>query len=333
MKRFSTTANKLFRVLIVTSEWPAFPGDCSGIHIVNQVEALKRQGVSADVFHFRGKGNPFIYFAAILRLLRMNLREFDLIHAHHGQSGIVALAQSRLPVVVTFHGSDLQGISDGNGSITIKGRILQFISRYLVARKANEVIIVSEHMRKLLPKRTYYVIPAGINLNLFNTMPREEVRKLLGLSLDRHLILFVGDPRRPEKRYSLAKAAIGLLDSNREADLIVAHGIEYSKMPLYMNACDVLLVTSSSEGSPNTIKEALSCNLPIVSTDVGDIKKRIASIVGCVVCDNDSPETIADGLSRVLKTSTRITGRTHVVDLEEDLLVRKLIDIYKKTVN
>src|SRR5207302_2384469 len=107
--------------------------------------------------------------------------------------------------------------------------------------------------------------------------------------LDRRLILFAASPKNPVKRYPLAESAVARLDRRYRAELVVAAGIAPDKMPLYMNACDALLVTSTHEGSPNVVKEALACNLPVVSADVGDVADRISKIEGCALCDSDDP--------------------------------------------
>lgn len=320
------------RVLVITSEWPTYREDISGIHVLHQVNKLRELGLIVDVLHFRGKKNPVRYIQAIMNLHRRELRKYDLIHAHHGQSGVVALAQSVLPVVITFHGSDLQGIRNHRGQITVSGYILRSIS-WFVAHRADAVIIVSEHMKQYLPQLSCYVIPAGIDLGLFRILPQDEARQSLGFSLDSRLVLFVGNPSRPEKRYRLAKEVMGILKQQINVDMVIANGVAHDRMPLYMNACDVLLITSSSEGSPNAVKEALACNLSIVSTNVGDIRKRNEDIQTCVVCEDDRALTIANALLEALTHPRRIDSRRAVHHLDERFLTRQLIDIYENIIN
>lgn len=322
----------MYRVLVVTSEWPRYDGDISGIHVVKQVNKLREVGVDVSVFHFLGRKNPFLYFKTILDFGRLPFEQYDLIHAHHGQSGIVALAQKQRPVVVTFHGSDLQGIRDQRGRLTPLGYILRFSSQW-VASRANEIILVADYLAKYIHNCPYHLIPAGIDLSLFHPIPIEEARSTLGLPMNERLILFVGNPERTEKRFWLAQKAVASLHGTIPVQLVTANGVPPEKMPLYMNACDILLVTSSTEGSPNTVKEALACDLPIVSTDVGDVRQRIESIEGCIVCANDHPETIALALKEVLDRNKRIEGRESVRDLDETLLTQKIIQVYEKAVS
>ena len=321
------------RVLFVTSEWPASPGDISGIQVVHQAERLRQAGLDLDVYSFRGRASPRRYAQAIARFHKVNdFSRFDLIHAHHGQSGIVALSQRRLPVVVTFHGSDLQGIRNTNGRYTVLAYLLRTVSQ-MVARLATEVIVVSKHLARYLPRRDYHIIPAGIDLDLFRPMPQDYARQNLGLPQDGRLVLFVGDPARPEKRHALAEQATIRLSRQLNARLVVGTGIPHGQMPVFMNACDVLLVTSSHEGSPNAVKEALACNLPVVSTDVGDVRQRIGPLCGCVVCSDDHPSTIAAGLAKVLEQRVRIDGRAAVRHLDERLLAQKVIQVYTRAIS
>ncbi|GAB4539791.1 MAG: hypothetical protein Fur002_05480 [Anaerolineales bacterium] len=313
------------KILIVTTEWERYAGDISGIHVRQQAEALRRAGVEVDVFPFRGKKNLLNYWRAAQELKQLNLAQYDLIHAHHGQSGVVALAQKIRPMVVTFHGSDLQGIRAASGRVTLIGYALRAASR-LVARRADSVIVVAQNLARQLPRGVaYQVIPAGINLDVFHPMPQEEARRALNLPLDAKLVLFVGDPTRTEKRFWLAQQASKLLS----AQLVTAHGVPFEHMPLYMNACDALLVTSSTEGSPNAVKEALACNLPVVSTDVGDVRQQTANIAGCEICADDSPAALAAALTRALNLPTRINAQKAAAAFDEKVLIEKIIQIYR----
>jgi len=319
-----------YNVLIVTSEWPRYDGDVTGIHVINQIRCLKQYGLRVDVFPFLGRKNPLNYWRASCKFNRLDLAQYDIIHAHHGQSGLVALSQRQRPVVVTFHGSDLQGIRDASGRVTLAGYILRHVSRWVTTR-ADSVVLVSESLARQLPRGVaYQVIPAGIDTWLFRPLPMSEARQALGLPADSHLVLFVGDPARTEKRHWLAEETLAHLPDDMSVQLVTAHNVAHEQMPLYMNACDVLLVTSSTEGSPNAVKEALACNLPVVSTDVGDIRARIALIPGCQVCLDDRPESLAAALADVLSRRKRLCSRGMVLDLDETSIITRVINLYQE---
>jgi glycosyltransferase involved in cell wall biosynthesis len=320
-----------FRVLMVTSEWPTPQHPDWAPFIVQQVESLRREGITVDVFSFRGAQNPLNYLMAWWRLRRdHNMLQYDLIHAQFGQSGLLALQRKRLPLVVTFRGSDVEGIVGDDGRYTMQGKVLQLISR-LVALYADQLIVVSQRLARFLARSDYWVIPSGIDLERFYPRQQADARSDLGLPLDQLSVLFGGNPAVAGKRFGLAQAAVDLIKEHfPNIALIAATGIPHTQMPLYMNASDVLLLTSLHEGSPNTVKEALACNLPIVSTDVGDVRERLGNVSGCIVCADDHPATVATALAQVLAVRMRVDGRNAILDLDEKLATQRVIQVYQQ---
>jgi teichuronic acid biosynthesis glycosyltransferase TuaC len=320
------------RVLMVTSEWLWNSWGGPAVFIARQAEYLRREGVDVDLFPFRGARDPRNYLAARKEVRRrLGQGGYDLVHAQFGQSGLTVFPKAT-PLVVTFRGDDLEGIIGDDGRYTAGGWLLRSISRR-VARHADAVIVVSEHMKQYLPDSVAaHVIPSGIDLELFRPQPRTAVRQRLGLSLETRLVLFVGNPGLARKRYSLAQAAVDIVNQVQPTRLLVGWEMPHRQIAELMNACDALVVTSMQEGSPNSVKEALACNLPVVSVPVGDVALRLKGVDGCELCRDDRVETIATALSRVLRQAHRIEGRCAVEYLDERLLTQQLIGIYRSIV-
>jgi glycosyltransferase involved in cell wall biosynthesis len=319
---------------MVTSNWPS-PGRASTTHFIKrQVEFLQAAGVEVDVFHSDGRRNPFRYARNWIRVRRrLASRRYDLVHAQFGQSGLLALP-TRLPIVVTFRGSDLLGIvRDSDGGRPIQGRALQWASQ-LVARRADAVVVVSEHMKRSLPAGVAAeVIPSGLDLELFRPMPQAEARRRLGIPEDKRLVVFAGRPSQARKRFDLATQAIAILNRTLPAELHVVWGVPHRDVPVHLCASDAMVFTSVQEGSPNVVKEALACNLPVVSVSVGDVPERLHGVDGCELCDDERPETIAAALERVLRRGQRIAGRESVTALDETLLTVRVIDLYRSVLS
>jgi glycosyltransferase involved in cell wall biosynthesis len=146
-------------------------------------------------------------------------------------------------------------------------------------------------------------------------------------------VLFAGGRNNPIKRHSLARAATSIVENGRHVELLVVENEPPDKMPLYMNAADVLLLTSSREGSPNVVKEALACNLPVVAVDVGDVRERMESVEGCFVTADDQPKTIAAALQKVLECPKRVAGRDTIRHLDIRSTTRQIIDVYHQAIN
>jgi glycosyltransferase involved in cell wall biosynthesis len=160
-------------------------------------------------------------------------------------------------------------------------------------------------------------------------MAQQEARRQLGLSPSKRLVLFVGNPAEARKRYGLAREIVSRLDSSLNAELVVAWQVPHALVPVYMNACDALLFVSMYEGSPNVVKEALACNLPVVSVKVGDVPERLDHVAGCSVCSDTDPDQLTAALAAVLRADKRIDGRTAVLELDENLLAQRMIGIYR----
>jgi teichuronic acid biosynthesis glycosyltransferase TuaC len=317
------------RVLMVTSEWPTRRRPYDAPYLVRQVDFLRRAGICVEVFAFRGARNPWNYLKAWKGLRRrLHDGEYDLIHAQFGQSALLTWPK-RLPLVVTFHGCDLQGVKRPDGRMSLGGAFLQRLCQ-LIARRADAVILVSERMRRFIAASVEAtVIPTGLDFGEMPLVSRGEARQKLGLSLSERLVLFVGNPNEPVKRYGLAERAVEVLNRTYAAKLILGWGVPRSQILLLMNACDVLVMTSIQEGSPCVVKEALACNLPIVSLDVGDVAVRVKDVAGCELCADEKLETIAAALQRALERGERAHGREAVKDLDERLLTDRIISVYR----
>ena len=325
--------NRPLRVLMVTSEWPTSDRPFDVSYLVRQVDFLRRAGVEVEVFPFRGAKRPMNYLRAWKRFqARLRQEPFDVVHAQFGQSALLAWPR-RLPLVVTFHGCDIQGVKDADGRMTLGGRFLQQMCQ-LIARRADAVIVVSDRMRQFIPASVAApVIPTGLDFDKIPTMPRDEARRQLGLPLSDRLVLFVGSPTESVKRYPLAQHAVDVLNRTLPATLVLGWGRPHRDIFVLMNACDALVVTSIQEGSPGVVKEALACNLPIVSLNVGDVPVRVKGIAGCEICGDEQPETIAASLERVLRRGERIRGREAVQDLDERVLAANVIAVYRSVLS
>ena len=184
-----------------------------------------------------------------------------------------------------------------------------------------------------MPPREYHVIPSGLDLSLFKPLSRVQARRQLGWEQEIPLVLFSGSPSDPRKRYALAQQVVEMACVKFPGIRLVSlEAVPHTQVPIYLNACDALLSTSMHEGSPNMVKEALACNLPVVSTDVGDVRQLAGKISGCFVCIDDSPESLASCLVKVLANGKRVSARETVIGLDERKLSKRVIELYHGSV-
>jgi glycosyltransferase involved in cell wall biosynthesis len=142
-------------------------------------------------------------------------------------------------------------------------------------------------------------------------------------------VLFPADRARAEKRFPLAEAAVEAL-RGRGADVVLhaLAGVPHDEVPTWINAADAVLLTSTHEGSPNAVKEALACDVPVVSVDVGDVRSLLDGIAGCVVAPAD-PAGLADGLAAVLSGPGRVEARERHLGLSLERAAERLIEVYE----
>ena len=327
------STNNSIKVLMVSSVWPSENEPGLVPFLVEQVQSLHEGGIDIEVFSFYGKGNPIRYLWYWLKFhVKCALQDYDIIHAQFGQSGLIVLP-TKLPLVVTFHGSDLQGWIGLAGKKSFASKIMTKMSR-IVAHYSDQIIVVSDHLTNYLPSNlSVNRIPCGINFDLFHPLPRDETRSELNLPLEKYLILFVGDPSNPIKRFELAQQAVESFGDYIDSQLIIAKDIPHEIMPQYLNACDVLLVTSVHEGSPTVVKEALACNLPVVSVDVGDVKQRVGDFDECIVCEEDSINNIVSALCLNMEKGRLKDGFSKIQDLSLENISNEIINVYQAAIS
>jgi teichuronic acid biosynthesis glycosyltransferase TuaC len=326
------------RVLAVTNLYVTPEVPWLGTYVEQQITGLRQIGLDFDVLFLDRARNGVGVYLFLARQLRTRIAKFkpDLVHVMYGgvMAHVVTSAVTRIPTIVTFHGSDLLGEH-------LSGRIREAIAGFGVrcsktaAQRASGVITVSQVLADALPQNVnrtkVRVIPCGIDLRRFKPLDQHTCRERLHWARDRFHVLFSGSSD-PVKRPWLAQATIKKLhEVGIEAELHFLRGIPNDQVPLWLNASHVVLLTSLHEGSPTIVKEALACNVPVVSVDVGDVKERIAGIDGCYLASPD-PDDLSLKLKLVLTNWRRVPGRTTMKELSLQSVALRIKTFYEDVV-
>jgi teichuronic acid biosynthesis glycosyltransferase TuaC len=285
--------------------------------ITEQVEELGRHEVEFSFFLIEGKG--FSGYLKNIHMLNGAIEQTkpDLIHAHYGLSGLLANMQRKVPVITSFHGSD------------INFRLIRPLSILASKLSAHSIFVSHNLAKKGLASENYSVIPCGINLEVFVPVDRQKSREKMNVRADVKLILFSGSVIEKVKNYPLAKAAAGMLN---DVKLVELTGYSREEVNYMINACDVVLMTSFSEGSPQVIKEAMACNRPVVSTDVGDVQEIFGNTEGCFMANYD-PSDVAEKLRMALAFGKPTNGREKISHLDNRVIARKVFEVYSKVLD
>ena len=286
--------------------------------IIEQADALKKQGCQVEFFGLQGKG----LWGYVLNLpaLWRQMKTFcpDVIHAHYGLSGLLANMQRRIPVVTTYHGSDINNKS-----------VLRF-SRMAICLSAWNVFVSTKTLEIAKPKKKYSLIPCGIDLSDLQLTEKSAARQKMNLTAEKKYVLFAGAFDNKVKNAPLAKEAVSLLCDNN-VELLELKGYSRDEVTLLMCAADAFLMTSFTEGSPQVVKEALACGCPIVSVDVGDVKERTQGVEGCYVAKTREPQELAELLRNAMTFERKTKGRERILadGLDNCQVAAKLTDIYQ----
>lgn len=229
--------------------------------IYDQIQSLEL--LNCEIGFVLVKGGRFTGYARAYFDLKNTIKKWNpnLVHAHGGLCGFIANLQSQVPVVTTYHGSDI------NNSIT------RIISKVSIRFSAYNIFVSKKLVELVRLKTNFSVIPCGVDFKDFYPITNKlDCREKLNLDPHKKYVLFSKMFYDPVKNYLLAQTAIEIL---KDVILLEFIGFTRSEACLLFNACDAVLMTSFSEGSPQFIKEAMACNCPIVSVDVGDVKAVI----------------------------------------------------------
>ena len=327
--------------------------------IAEQAEALQAAGCEVVYFGVRGKG--VVGYLKQLPRLRRVIREqhIDLVHAHYGLCCLLANLQRLVPVVSTYHGSDIN-----SPKVRRFSKVAMRLSAWnIFVSKRTQDIAFAEVPQSVQHKSS--LIPCGINLPApwqqlqTQTVGTQTLRQWVNTVLEpsKKHVLFAGALDNPVKDPELAKEVIRIINTQatqptisgegqkQEVQLIELKGYTRDQVNALMYTCDALLLTSKTEGSPQVIKEAMACGLPIVSTDVGDVRerlevrakreeqiedRRIELLPGCYVAESREPEELAELLAKSLAFGKRTTGRDLIIQsgFTNELVAEKLMEIY-----
>ncbi len=235
----------------------------------------------------------FLFTVGLIKKLR-NEFDFDMIHAHNvypeGFCASLIKKFFKKPLVITCRGNDLHKLPD---NVLLRPMITSALNN------ADGIITVSRSLsRKAIdlgadPEKIS-VMPKGVDTRIFKPMPQPDIRKKLNLPVDKTIVLSVGwlisrknpysfvnilksytDPDR--KKFLFVWIGEGPLQSEMENEIYRNNLEEYVKfvgrknpdeVAIWMNAADIFMLVSFSEGMPNVLYEAMACGTPVIASNV-----------------------------------------------------------------
>ena len=308
--------------MALTNGWPTprHPEYC--VFTERQVDDLRALGLDMTLEFVnareRGKGE---YLRRLPGLARRS-RDVDLVHCFHGLSFLMAwIGRVRRPMVVSF----LNGLE--NEFVDLPGpaqKIAIGLTRRLLRRGGVGVIFKDAKPDWLAHDPLVRYIPNGVKLDGFVPGDRASARAALGLPQDALCLLFVSskDLMRPQKRHDRFVEVAARLRARRPE--LKIHEIRLVDEPtdrvkLTYQAADVHVMTSEFEGSPNSVKEAMASALPVVATDVGNVRRMIGGLAAARVVQPYDADAFCGAIEAVAAS-----GQGERLALREALFAQKL---------
>lgn len=311
------------RVLHITPNYPTPEYPIFGIFVKEQVESLEKIGIRCDVLYCDGKGRGLRQYITYLPKIwwKSIFGGYDVIHCHHALSAVmlyVTGAPLFKKVVLSYQNDPVNEWGD------------KWFHRFYKLFKAFIIKNPSEYLK--FPNTNY--LPNGCNQDFFYPMDKAECRRQLGWDQSKRYLIYMDSNKgvRTQKRRDRFEEVIKILRDkyHHDAEMIVMRNVRRDLVPIYLNAADLHMISSDFEGSPNSVKECVCCNTPIVSTDVGNVKEMIGDISGCYVIADFNAESLAEACDKVLSSDIPFNGREQFLAKGYGMstVAQKLKDIY-----
>ncbi len=294
-----------------------------------QIESISHARACKTIFL---ESKSLIYLFKKKKEIKKTITEFKptIIHNQYGSWSALYmnLITRSVPIVITLQGSDINHTPTDGFAKDLMARC----STQIACLLSKKIICVSSGLKDKIffGKKKAVVLPNGIELQQFYEIDKTIARQQLQWNAKEKIILF--NANNPNiKRLDIANAVAKILTSkSNDFRLEILNGkVEPDKINLMLNAADCLLVCSNSEGSPTIVKEAMACNLPIVSTDVGDVVERISNTSPHKICLQNADE-LAIAIEDVLNKNIRSNGREELrkQQIDADNTLKKIMTIY-----
>ncbi len=260
----------------------------------------------------------------------------DVVHQFWGgpTAWMISRGIGSCPYILSLLGSDLMGAYTKNGKQNIKGKVLRFFSLAAI-KKCAHIIVMSKAMKNALPTSVYSkvsVVPEGIDKTKFYPLPQKDARDFLGWGKEELVVIFFNNGNRV-KNAGFAYQVIAMIQKELPGvRLVELKGLNHSDLIYYYNAANVLLITSLHEGSNNSLKEALACNCPVVSSNSGDALERLQNVQSCAVVEGFVVADYVNALLPILKQPQRSNGEEIATQLTTHYIANQLLALYKRVI-
>jgi len=290
-------------------------------------ESISREGGDVYTMRKKRKLDPF-FFSRLVSLIRKG--RFDLLHLHNLPGNLYGtsahlISRSPVPIIRTEHG------------YLVHSRYPGFYKHLYVilSRRSEKIICVCDDLRDTLAERfpsltdKFVTIRNGIPAEDYSDLPPvKECREFFGLPPDSQIIGTAGRLSREKNQIELirafkrvsninSRAFLAILGNGRMRDQLAAAAAEMGvkdrvsllsgteHINKFYGGLDLFTLTSTSEGIPLTLLEAMACGLPAVAPAVGGIPEVIEDSLSGYFYPPGNEAVLADRIMNILSDPGR----------------------------
>jgi glycosyltransferase involved in cell wall biosynthesis len=230
--------------------------------------------------------------------IRKNDINFDLVYCHFIQSGLYAysaLKKYNKPFFVAVGENNMMHIVKSWYSDRYYYSFVENVKGFVAVSS-----IISEKLTKELNvyKNKIIVEPNCVDLNHYRPLDKVKTRTALGIPQNNFIVIFVGRSTE-DKGFStllnavkdLSEVKLILLGDDfngvNDNNILIKGRVSRDDMPKYMSAADVFILPTKHEGSSNAIIEAMACGLPIISSNIPEVKLQCEESFSLLFEPND----------------------------------------------
>lgn len=318
------------KVLQVTTNYPCKENPIFGIFMKEQADSLEKFGVENTIFFSNGlkaKSAKIIHLKSSAKLLlHLLTHRYDVIHCHNVLGGLILLLSGGF-----LWNKYILSIQN-DPSFTGEGNSSTWLIKYVIP--LSKKVIVKMPFKSGNPKFVY--LPNGVNMDFFRPIDKAEAKKTLGLDVKKKYILFVdsnttkGRTQKRKDRFDAVMNTLCTQYGHSDLEELLLINVQRDLVPTYMNACELYLLTSDEEGSPNAVKECMACNTPVVSTPVGNVPDLFDGVDECKMSKSFEVAELAELTNLVLSNNKDVNTRDMIVNkgLDMNSIAERLYKLY-----
>lgn len=263
------------------------------------------------------KPSDYLRRRAVSRATRWLPVKPDVVYCHFWESGVDAYPFARKNHIPLFVASGESSIAKIINPKEVSQKLRDYVSGVICVSTKNKEESIS---LGLTTADKCFVKPNAVNSELFKKLDKTECRQKLGLPQEAFIVSFVGafierkgvlrvaDAIKQIKDGPIYSCFIGRGAQDPDCDnILYKGGLRHEEIPVYLNASDVFVLPTLAEGCCNAIVEAMSCGLPIISSNL-PFNWDVLDDSNSIMVDPNNINAIKEAIQRLYENTNLSTS-------------------------